>query len=122
MELIRTYLAALGSGDPDAVVALVTEDFVNDQVAALAEGCVGRAEYRRRLPGFLGAFEGLRYDEVRVIGEAPELAATYRMLATCEGHAVDIRGVMVFEVVDGLIARRTDYWDALTFLHQTGSF
>jgi ketosteroid isomerase-like protein len=27
---------------------------------------------------------------------------------------------MVFEVVDGLIARRTDYWDALTFLHQTG--
>jgi ketosteroid isomerase-like protein len=28
---------------------------------------------------------------------------------------------MLCEVVDGLIARRTDYWDSLGFLRQTGA-
>ena len=30
------------------------------------------------------------------------------------------RGVMVIDIRDGLIARRTDYWDSLTVLRQTG--
>ena len=33
----------------------------------------------------------------------------------------DIPGVMLFEIRDGLIARRTDVWDSLTFLRQTGA-
>jgi ketosteroid isomerase-like protein len=28
---------------------------------------------------------------------------------------------MVLDVDDGLITRRTDYWDSLTFLRQTGA-
>ena len=37
-----------------------------------------------------------------------------------EGTAIDIPGVMWFDVSDGLVARRTDLWDSLTFLRQTG--
>ena len=41
------------------------------------------------------------------------------MTATSDDHPIDIRGVMVMIIGDGLIQRRTDYWDALTFLRQT---
>jgi ketosteroid isomerase-like protein len=42
------------------------------------------------------------------------------MTAMFEDHALDIPGVMLFTVRDGLIAQRTDVWDSLTFLRQTG--
>ena len=42
------------------------------------------------------------------------------MTATSDGQPVEVRGVMVFEVVDGLITRRTDYWDSLSYLRQIG--
>lgn len=119
-ELVRSYLAAFAGADADAIAAHVADGFVNQHAAALGQGSTGRDEYRRRLPGFLASFRGLRYDDVEVIGDGPRLAATYRLRATVDGHEVEVPGVMVFEVADGSIQRRTDYWDALTFLRQTG--
>jgi ketosteroid isomerase-like protein len=115
------YLEALSAGDPDAVAALVTEDFVNEHTSALGSGCVGRAEYRERLPGFLGQFSGLRYDAVETITESDRVAVRYRLTATVDGHPIDIPGVMLIEVRDTLVARRTDVWDSLTFLRQVGA-
>ena len=43
------------------------------------------------------------------------------MATTIDGHALDIPGVMMFDVADGLIQRRTDFWDSQTFLRQTGA-
>jgi steroid delta-isomerase-like uncharacterized protein len=119
--VVLSYLSAFATGDPDAVAAHVSDDFVNDHTSALGSGCVGREEYRRRLPGFLGAFGDLRYEPEQVIGEGTTVAVPYRMTATSDGHPVDVRGVMVFDVADGRITRRTDYWDSLTFLRQTGA-
>ena len=91
----------------------------------MGAGCHGRAAYLERLPGFLASFKGLRYDVVSVIGGTGDgtgaVAVEYRMTATNEGHPVDIRGVMAITVVDGLVTRRTDYWDSLTFLRQIGA-
>ena len=42
------------------------------------------------------------------------------MTAAYEEHTLDIPGVMLFVIRDGLIAQRTDVWDSLTFLRQTG--
>jgi limonene-1,2-epoxide hydrolase len=124
VTLVRSYLASFSlDGEPhevaDRIARHVTDGFVNVHAAALGEGSVGRSEYRRRLPGFLRSFSGLRYDEVDVIGDGTRLAATYRIRAVYDGHPIDLAGVMVFDVVGDRIARRTDYWDALTFLHQT---
>ncbi len=114
------YLAAFATGDPEAVAACVTDDFVNGHASALGSGCAGIDEYRRRLPGFLASMPGLRYDVERVIADGDWVSASYRMQATSNGHPIDIPGVMVIEVRDGKVARRTDYWDALTYLRQTG--
>lgn len=119
-DVASEYVAAFATGDPDAVAALVTDDFVNDHTAALGGGCVGRDEYRRRLPGFLESFPGLRYDVEQVIADGTTVAVPYRMTATSDDHPIDLRGVMVIEVRDGLVAKRTDYWDALTYLRQIG--
>ena len=36
------------------------------------------------------------------------------------GHSITVRGVMRIWVRDGLVAHRTDYYDALGFLKQIG--
>ena len=89
--------------------------------APSAGEAVGADEYRSRLPGFLASLPGLRYDVESVIADGVRVAVEYRLTATSEGHPIDVRGVMVIEVRDGLITRRTDYWDSLTYLRQTGA-
>ena len=116
----RSYLASFAGGDPDAVAALVTDDFVNEHTAALSSGCEGKAEYRRRLPGFLASFAGLRYEIEDLVAQGDRAAAAYTMRATYEGHEIVVRGVMRIVVRDGLVAHRIDYYDALGFLQQIG--
>ncbi|HUV18819.1 MAG TPA: nuclear transport factor 2 family protein [Ilumatobacteraceae bacterium] len=135
-EIVRAYLASFETGDPDAVEACVTTDFVNEHLSELGSSSQGRDEYRRRLPGFLSTFVGARYSIV-TLAEIVEsdsdrdasagtstgsgsVVVRYRFEATFDGTPVDIPGVMWFDVRDGLIARRTDLWDSLTFLRQTG--
>jgi steroid delta-isomerase-like uncharacterized protein len=119
-EVARSYLGAFATGDPDAVAAWVTEDFVNEHTAALGSGCAGRDEYRSRLPGFLGSMPGLRYDVEDVIAEGEKVAAAYTLRTTVNERPIAVRGVMRFEIRDGLIARRIDYWDSLVFKQQAG--
>jgi ketosteroid isomerase-like protein len=115
------FLATLSAADADAVVALVTEDFVNEHTSELGTGLRGRSAYRERLPGFLDQFAALYYEVIEAIVEGERVAIRYRMTANFEGHPLDIPGVMLFTIRDGLVARRTDVWDSLTFLRQTGA-
>ncbi|NNE12879.1 MAG: SnoaL-like domain-containing protein [Ilumatobacter sp.] len=119
--MVEAYLGALSRADADTAVSLVAEDFVNEHTSELGEGLDGRAAYARRLPGFLAQFPGLHYEIVDVLVDGDRAAARYRMTATYDGHAIDIPGVMLFRVDDGLIAHRTDVWDSLTFLRQIGA-
>ncbi|CAN5437973.1 hypothetical protein BH10ACT2_BH10ACT2_08170 [soil metagenome] len=119
-EVCVAYLAAFGTGDADAVTALVTDDFVNEHTAALGGGCTGKAEYVRRVPGFLASMPGLRYDVEEVIAEGDRVAAAYTLHTRVNDRDVAVRGVMRFRVEGGLIAHRTDYWDSLVFKQQAG--
>jgi ketosteroid isomerase-like protein len=119
-SVARSYLESFATGDPDSVAAHVTDDFVNEHTAALSTGCEGRDEYRRRLPGFLASFAGLRYDIEDVVTEDDRAAAAYTMRARYEDHDIVVRGVMRIVVRDGLVAHRIDYYDALGFLQQIG--
>ncbi len=119
-DVALDYLAAFESGSPDAIAAKVADDFINTQTGALGKGCVTRETYRERLAGFLSGFEGLKYLPVKVIAEEDSVAISYEMTATSDGCPIEIPGVMVITVRDGLVATRHDYWDGLTFLEQTG--
>ncbi len=127
--IVSAYLTSFASGDPDAVAGCVTDDFVNEHLNELGEGSVGRHEYRRRLPAFLSTFVDARYTIVNLAEIAPPdvaesevvVVVRYRFEATYEGAPIDIPGMMWFEIRAGQIARRTDLWDSLTFLRQTGN-
>lgn len=116
-----SYVASFATGDPDRIAAHVADDFVNEHAAALGSGCTGRAEYRRRLPQFLADFQGLRYDPEDTIVEGDKVVVPYRMAATHDGHPITLRGIFRLRITNGQITHRVDYWDALTFLHQTGN-
>jgi ketosteroid isomerase-like protein len=123
-DVVRAYLSSFATGDADAVAACVTADFVNEHLSELGSGCEGRIEYRRRLPDFLSTFVDARYSIVTIAevatSGAGDVVVRYRFEATYAGRPIDIPGVMWFEVRDGLVSRRIDLWDSLTFLRQTG--
>lgn len=125
VDVVTAYLGAFSGNDPDAIAAYVAEGFHNEHLSALGAGCVGREEYRRRLPHFLSTFQDRSYsidDIVEQQREAvTEVVVRYRFEGTWEnGSRVEIPGVMWFSVRHGLITRRIDTWDSLTFLQQTG--
>jgi ketosteroid isomerase-like protein len=109
------YVEALNAGDPDAIAACVTEDFDNEHTSARGRRVVGRAAYRAALPGFLGAFAGLRYETEELIVEGDRAALGYRMMANMRVDdrevPITVRGMFRFRVRDGLVAHRVDYWD-----------
>jgi len=118
-NLARSYFAAFEGRDPDAIAAHVTDDFVNDHTAALGSGCVGRNEYRSRLPGFLESMPGLRYAIESLIADGDHVAVFYTMTGRFQGDApFSVRGAQRLRIRDGLIAERTDYWDSAGFLLQ----
>ena len=119
-DICRGYLEAFSTGQPEAVAAFVTDDFVNEHTAALGGGCVGIDEYRKRLPGFLAAMPGLRYDIEDVVAQDDHVFAAYTLRTTANDRPIAVRGVMRFLVRDGRIAHRTDYWDSLVFQRQAG--
>jgi ketosteroid isomerase-like protein len=119
-ERCVAYLAAFATGDPEAVAAHVSDDFVNEHTAALGSGCTGIEEYRRRLPGFLASMPGLHYELEDVIADGDRVVAQYTLHATVNDRPIAVRGAMRFDVRDDRIVRRVDYWDSLVFQRQAG--
>ena len=105
-ERCTAYLAAFATGDPDAVVAHVSDDFVNEHTAALGSGCIGRDEYARRVPGFLASMPGLRYEVEDVVADGERVVVAYTLHTHVNDRDVAVRGVMRFRVEDDLIAHR----------------
>lgn len=120
VAVVRSYLAAFDAGDPDAIAAHVGDDFVNDHASALGSRSDGAAEYRRRLPDFLHQLPDLHYEVTQIVAEGGAVAAAYTLTARPDDTPVELRGLMLCEVADGRVVRRTDYWDSLSFLRQTG--
>ncbi|MBI5090417.1 MAG: nuclear transport factor 2 family protein [Actinobacteria bacterium] len=119
-ERCITYLESFATGNPDAVVANVTDDFVNEHTSALGSGCEGKDEYARRVPGFLASMPGLRYEIEDVVAEGDRVMAAYTLHTHVNDRDIAVRGVMRFLVRDGLVAHRTDYWDSMVFKQQAG--
>ena len=128
--IARGYLAAFAAGEPESIAAFVADRFENEHLSELGSGCIGRAEYLSRLPGFLGTFADRSYTIEDLVEDGsgnesqPDSGTTvvvrYLFAASFEGSRIRIPGVMWFVIRDGLIVRRTDLWDSLTFLRQTG--
>lgn len=121
-EVVTAYIAALNAHDPDAVAALVSEEFFNEHTAVHGESLRGREQYRARLEGFLATMEDLHYEIEDVVAEGDRVVVAYAMSADYldDGtrHPFTIRGVFRFVVHEHQIAHRIDYRDGLDFERQ----
>jgi tetratricopeptide (TPR) repeat protein len=72
----------------------------------------------------LGQFWKHNYAEAlqaaATVAEGDRVAAAYLMRAVHDGVPIQIPGMFSFVITGGLITRRVDYFDSLTFLRQTG--
>ena len=98
----------------------MSDGFVNQHTSALGSPSRGKAAYLERLADFLATFAGLAYEAVDIVVEGDRAAAAYVMRAEADGTPIEIQGVMRLTIRGGLIERRVDYFDSLTFLRQTG--
>lgn len=123
-DVATSFLRALEGNDPDAIAALVAEGFRNEHNTALGSDCVGREEYRKRLPHFLDSFQDRSYEVDDLVSQrrdaVTDVVVRYRFRGTYAGADVEIPGVMWLTVRGSFVTRRVDTFDSLTFLRQTG--
>ena len=119
-DVCVSYITSFASGEPDAVTAHVTDDFVNEHTAALGSGCTGKDEYARRVPNFLASMPQLRYEVENVSADGDSVWIAYTLHTHVNDRDVAVRGAMHFLVRDQFVAKRTDYWDSLVFQRQAG--
>ena len=98
----------------------MSDDFSNEHTSSLGSPSRGKAAYQERLADFLATFSGLTYEAADIIVEGDRAAAAYVMRARVDGTPIEIQGIMRLTIRGGLIERRVDYFDSLTFLRQTG--
>jgi hypothetical protein len=124
VDVATSFLRALAGSDPDAIAELVADGFRNEHHSALGSDCVGRDEYRRRLPHFLDAFQDRSYSVDDLVAQrrdaVTDVVVRYRFCAIYGGSEIEIPGVMWLTVRGPAITRRVDTFDSLTFLQQTG--
>ena len=120
--LYRTYVDAINAHDVDGVLACFAEDCVFEDVAVEAV-CHGTGELRRMLEYMYGGIPDFRIEVRTVVASDSHYAAEVEVGGTMTGAGNQrwtARAMAIGDVVDGKIARHSDYWNAAGFLVQTG--
>jgi steroid delta-isomerase-like uncharacterized protein len=125
---VRSYFDALAIRDVNAAGEHWSEDAVDEPVP------VGPLRGRQEIAGFLrelyAAVPDLETTVGRVVAGEHNAAVEWRMRGTFDGapfqgieptgKAVEMRGVDVFDVEDGLLTACTGYYDGAEFARQAG--
>ena len=109
-ELVRLWVEAFNSADPDSLAAFYAEDAVNHQVAEAP--VAGRAAIREMFAcGFASAKMVCIVENIFEDGEWAILEWK---------DPLGLRGCGFFHVVSDRIVFQRGYWDKLSFLRQQG--
>jgi steroid delta-isomerase-like uncharacterized protein len=127
-EVARAAFDAVGRRDPDGIVELGEVDYVDDFVA-VGEFC-GRDAVRDFFRQTFAAFPDLTMTVDRIVADEGSAVVQWHLSGTFSGgpfqgirptgRRVELRGVDVMEIADGLIQRNTIYYDGASFARQIG--
>ena len=127
-EHVRSYFDALARRDVDEMVEHWSPDGVEDIVPV---GVLrGPAEIKAFFEGVIAAVPGAETTVSRVVAGERQAAVEWRMTGYFTGapfqgidptgRRVEIRGLDMLEVEDGLIVSNTAYYDGASFARQVG--
>jgi steroid delta-isomerase-like uncharacterized protein len=125
---VRSYIDAIGRRDVEALGAHWSEDGVEDLVPI---GILrGREEVKDFFRGVFAAMPNAETTCVRVVAAEDSAAVAWRMTGTFDGEPfqgidttgkpIDVRGLDLIEMRDGLIVGNTAYYDGMAFARQVG--
>ena len=119
-ELAAHYSQAWSDHDPDAIVALHTEDTVFHLHGDLP-AATGRQAVWNMIVGLFTHVPDLRFDPRRMHFGDDHMVLEYAMSGTAGGEAFVCDGVDVISVRDGLVARKDTYLDLAAYERQAGA-
>ncbi|GAC1380198.1 MAG: hypothetical protein NVSMB4_09180 [Acidimicrobiales bacterium] len=118
-EFAEAYSKAWADHDPDAIVAMHTEDSVFHQ-HGLGEPAVGRAAVREAVVAVFAMAPDIAFAFRRRHFAADHYSTEYEVSGTIGDKRASCEGADVFTLRDGLIARKDSYLDTLSFATQVG--
>jgi steroid delta-isomerase-like uncharacterized protein len=127
-EVARAAFEAAARKDPDGVAAAGAPDCVDDFVA-IGE-MRGRAAVRAFFSELFAAFPDFELSVDRIVADDAAAAVQWHAAGTFTGgpfqgilptgRRVQVRGVDVMEIADGLVQHDTIYYDGASFARQIG--
>jgi len=127
-EVARATFDAVIARDPDAIVANIAEDVVDNFVAIGVYR--GRAEVRAFFAELFSAAPDFTMVVDRIVADDTSAVVQWHAAATftgtpfqgiyATGRHSEILGADVMEISDGLVRRNTIYYDGATFARQLG--
>jgi steroid delta-isomerase-like uncharacterized protein len=119
---------AWNSHDIESVLRFYSPDYVGDDVGQAAP-LHGHEGLRAMLENYWRAFPDLRFRVVSTLVEGDRVAIVWVAEGTHQGpimnipptgHPVEVRGVSVIDVQDGLVVRGQHIWDLAGMLRHLG--
>ena len=120
-DLIQRYTNAWASHDPDAIVALHTED-TRFHAHIGQEPAVGKTAVRQAFAELFAQFPDLTFEQVSLKTTADFWAVEWKMSGTLAGtdHTFEVDLVDLITVEDGLVKSKDSYIDAVSMQAQLG--
>jgi steroid delta-isomerase-like uncharacterized protein len=128
LEVARAVFDAVSRKDLDGIVSRGAPDYVDDFIA-IGE-FRGRDAVREFFRETFAALPDFAMTVDRIVADDSSAAVQWHMSGTFTGgpfqgirptgRRVDLRGVDVMEIADGLIQRNTIYYDGASFARQIG--
>lgn len=119
---------AWNSHDMENVIRFYSPDYIGEDVGQPSP-LRGRAAMRTMLKNYWRAFPDLKFKVISTLVEGSRIAILWIGEGTHQGtimnipptgHKVEVRGVSIIDVVDGLVVRGQYIWDMAGMLRHMG--
>lgn len=119
---------AWNSHDVERVIGFYAPNYIGDDVG-LASPLHGRDGIRTKLQEYWTAFPDLHFDVISTLVEGDRLVIVWNGEGTHQGtimripptgHRVQVRGVSILDVQDGMVVRGQYIWDMAGMLRHMG--
>ncbi len=111
-DVVARFSAAFGSGDVDAIMALMTDDCVFESTGPAPDGQLveGQAAVRRVWEELFGGTADARFEEEESFVSGDRAALRWRYTWTNgDGSPGHVRGVDLLRLRDGKVAEKRSY-------------
>jgi steroid delta-isomerase-like uncharacterized protein len=110
VDLAMRYHTAWAAHDPDAIIAMHTQDTVF-HTHGMGEPAVGADATREAIVGLFALAPDLSFETKTVYFGEGSIVTEYVVSGTSNGASFAVDGVDVFKIRDGLVARKDTYMD-----------